>query len=123
MSRKDDEIGRQNIKIDKMANSIIGVQGPLERFVLDKKEKDIWVTRTTDRPLQTQDISRNLPIMFATCISNVQRLQQIEAEESEQKFTLHLVVASLKLNQVQVTNVVAQASFEFTRSLAANSKK
>uniref|UniRef100_A0A915IQA0 Uncharacterized protein n=1 Tax=Romanomermis culicivorax TaxID=13658 RepID=A0A915IQA0_ROMCU len=38
MSQKVDEIRRLNIKIDKMANSMIGVQGLLERFMLDQKE-------------------------------------------------------------------------------------
>uniref|UniRef100_A0A915ILJ3 Uncharacterized protein n=1 Tax=Romanomermis culicivorax TaxID=13658 RepID=A0A915ILJ3_ROMCU len=41
MSQKDDEIQRLNAKIDKMADSMIGVQGLLERFILDQKERDI----------------------------------------------------------------------------------
>uniref|UniRef100_A0A915I0G3 Uncharacterized protein n=1 Tax=Romanomermis culicivorax TaxID=13658 RepID=A0A915I0G3_ROMCU len=41
MSQKDHKIKWLNVKIDKMADSMIGVQGLLERFVLDQKEKDI----------------------------------------------------------------------------------
>uniref|UniRef100_A0A915JAF3 Uncharacterized protein n=1 Tax=Romanomermis culicivorax TaxID=13658 RepID=A0A915JAF3_ROMCU len=53
MSQKDDGIRWLNVKIDKMADSMIRVQGLLEKFVLDQREKDIRVSRTRDRPLQT----------------------------------------------------------------------
>uniref|UniRef100_A0A915JUZ8 Uncharacterized protein n=1 Tax=Romanomermis culicivorax TaxID=13658 RepID=A0A915JUZ8_ROMCU len=36
---------------------------------------------------------------------------------------LHFVVASLKLNQVHITNAIAHASFEFTHSFTTNSEK
>uniref|UniRef100_A0A915I440 Uncharacterized protein n=1 Tax=Romanomermis culicivorax TaxID=13658 RepID=A0A915I440_ROMCU len=41
MSQKDDQIRRLNVKIDKKADSMIGVQGLLVRFILDQKERDI----------------------------------------------------------------------------------
>uniref|UniRef100_A0A915HRP2 Uncharacterized protein n=1 Tax=Romanomermis culicivorax TaxID=13658 RepID=A0A915HRP2_ROMCU len=44
MSQKDDEIRRLSVKIDKMADLMIGVQELLEKFNLDQREKDIGVT-------------------------------------------------------------------------------
>uniref|UniRef100_A0A915IWR4 Uncharacterized protein n=1 Tax=Romanomermis culicivorax TaxID=13658 RepID=A0A915IWR4_ROMCU len=41
MSQKDNEIQQLDLKIDKMSDWMIGVQGPLEKFVLDQREKDI----------------------------------------------------------------------------------
>uniref|UniRef100_A0A915J577 Uncharacterized protein n=1 Tax=Romanomermis culicivorax TaxID=13658 RepID=A0A915J577_ROMCU len=107
MSQKDDEIQQLNVKIDKMADSMIGVQELLEKFVLDQREKDIRVSRTTDRPLQTQSIGGTLPITSATCIANDQRLQQMEVDESEQKFTVKPAVKSKVSTEKRVTEPIA----------------
>uniref|UniRef100_A0A915HQ99 Uncharacterized protein n=1 Tax=Romanomermis culicivorax TaxID=13658 RepID=A0A915HQ99_ROMCU len=77
-----------------MADWMIGVQGLLEKFILDQREKDIRVSRTIDRPLQTQSICGTLPMMSATCNDNDQRLGQMEVDESEQKFTVKPAVKS-----------------------------
>uniref|UniRef100_A0A915JDY9 Uncharacterized protein n=1 Tax=Romanomermis culicivorax TaxID=13658 RepID=A0A915JDY9_ROMCU len=90
-----------------MADSMVGVQGLLERFVLDQKERDIRVSMTTDRPLQTQDMCRTLPTTSATCIANDQRLRQMEADESEQKFTVKPAVKSKVSTEKWVTERLA----------------
>uniref|UniRef100_A0A915KFE4 Uncharacterized protein n=1 Tax=Romanomermis culicivorax TaxID=13658 RepID=A0A915KFE4_ROMCU len=53
MSQKDEEIRWLNVKIDNMADLVIGVQGLLERFILDQKEKD--VQRIRDEEVESRD--------------------------------------------------------------------
>uniref|UniRef100_A0A915ITB2 Uncharacterized protein n=1 Tax=Romanomermis culicivorax TaxID=13658 RepID=A0A915ITB2_ROMCU len=90
-----------------MADSMIGVQGLLEKFLLDQREKDIPVSRTKDRPLQTQSVGGTLPMMSTTCIANDQRLWQMEVDESEQKFTVKPAVESNVYREKWITELIA----------------